>query len=134
MPDSRKQPDTLRCNNCGAENPRKAYCCLHCYKVLRPKEDIPWYRVQIKPSFPVGVGLVLVSLLGIVMIKRWMEDIEAQITMNFKSAEYNVQVRANKRKKQSLFEVKHHVDSTDADTDGGAAADEPSQPSQPSEN
>lgn len=100
-----KKNDIRQCPFCGKENPMSAYCCLHCYKVLREKPKVPWYRMSIRPSLPVGIAMVLAALGGIYFVKKWMENIEAQISMNFKTEDYTVSVIADKKKKQADLDV-----------------------------
>jgi ribosomal protein L40E len=97
--------DSLSCLHCGAENPLKAYCCLSCFKVLRPKEKIPWYRMYIRPSTPFGFIVLLALLAGVVFFKHWIDNLEAQVTMNIKGDDYNVSVIADKKKRNALFDV-----------------------------
>src|SRR5689334_16406121 len=107
-----KGPVSLVCHNCGKENPPKAYCCLSCFKVLRPKEDIPWWRTYIRLSTPTMIGIFIVALGGIWFFKQWIEGIEAQVSMNVKTEEYNVSVTADKRKRQAGIDVESSAEST----------------------
>lgn len=96
-------PTSLVCHNCRAKNPPKAYCCLSCFKVLRPKEKIPFWKIHVRPDGPMIVFLLVLGAVSIYTVRRWIQNIEAEISMNFRSAEYNLTVTADKRKKQSLL-------------------------------
>lgn len=94
-----KKPHNTICRHCGKENPSTAFCCLHCYKVLRALPEVPWYKMSIRPSYPVGIVLVGLALGGIFWVKTWMEGLEAEISMNFKGEDYSLSVTAEKNKK-----------------------------------
>ncbi len=98
MTTAKKDLDSRPCRFCGKPNPANVFVCLHCYKVLREKPKMPWYKMSIKPSLPVSVTLIALALAGIFFIKRWMENLEAQISMNFKSEDYSVSLIAEKKK------------------------------------
>jgi ribosomal protein L40E len=99
MASSHKQLESIRCHQCGADNPPKAYCCLSCFKVLRPKAKVPWWRMYIRTSTPMAVTLLVIACAGLYVFKRWVDNVEAQVTMNFKGSEYKLSVSADKRKK-----------------------------------
>ena len=123
----------LVCHHCNAENPLKAYCCLSCFKVLRPKQDVPFWKIYIRPSSSALVLVVLVAGLGIYTLKKWMDNLEAQVSMNFKSADYNLTFVADKKRKKKLFgsvDLKGASDQEEeqsSDTPSSEKAVEPSQ-------
>ncbi len=110
---------TLRCYHCGAENPPKAYCCLSCFKVLRPKEAIPWWRAYIRMSLPMTMLMLFFIGVGLYMFKRWMENIEAQVTMNFKGSDYNLTLTADKKKRK--FQMNSSQNPSDDSTPAAAS-------------
>jgi ribosomal protein L40E len=92
----------LICHQCGAVNPPKAYCCLNCFKVLRPKADVPFWRVAMRPSISAVVILAACMLAGLVVMKRWIDKLEARVSMDLKTADYNISVVADKKRKGLL--------------------------------
>ena len=87
------------CPHCHRENPLTAFCCLHCFKLMRPKVKVPWYKVSLKASYPVGIALCALAIFGIYLIKCWMENLEAQVSMNFRTEDYSVSITADKKTK-----------------------------------
>ncbi|MFN0117949.1 MAG: hypothetical protein ACKVQC_06635 [Elusimicrobiota bacterium] len=87
------------CPHCGAKNPLRAYCCLSCFKVMFAKPKVPLWQLYVRPSM--GFWLVFLLLIGggIFYFKRWIEKIDAEITLNLKAADYSVSVVAEKNKK-----------------------------------
>ena len=93
-----RDPIKLVCRNCGAENPPKAYCCITCFKVLRPKAQQNVWQVAMKPSISITIFFALVVVFGLVMMKNWVDKIEGRVQMDLKTADYNISVVANKKK------------------------------------
>lgn len=131
MSPSNLTPKEIVCRSCGAENPPEAYCCLTCFKVLRPKEKVPFYRVQIKAGLPTLILIIVLVGAAIYSMKIWMENIEAQLSMNFTSADYNVSVVANKKKKHRFFSMSKDKDEEPAATPAPGAAPAADQPLNP---
>lgn len=129
MAQRKHQSGTRVCHHCGVENPLKAYCCLSCFKVLRPKEKIPFWKIYVRPNASVLILVGLLAGIGIYTFKKWMDNIEAQVTMNFTSADYNLSVVADKKKKQKLFGMMDLKDSSD--TEEGSTVDTPPSTSPP---
>ncbi len=72
-------PQMRKCEFCGGDNPVKAYCCLHCYKVLHPKYHLPWYRKHICLTTPMMIVLFCFVAVVVFTFKRWVENAEAQV-------------------------------------------------------
>ena len=94
-------PKKLVCMKCGAINPPKAYCCITCFQILRPKVKVPLWQMALRPSVTVSVALVIILLVSLVATKRWVDAIEARVQMDLKTADYNISLVADKKKRQA---------------------------------
>ncbi len=92
----------VKCPGCGASNPVRAYCCITCFKVLRAKVEVPFWKMQIHPSTSFTIFMLGVAAFLIYFVVMWMRDIEAQVTMNLNSGDYSLSVVADKRKAQGI--------------------------------
>lgn len=98
-------PSDIKCPFCGASNPPKAYCCITCFKVMKKKIKVPFWRVQIHPSLPFSLFMLGVIAFLIYFFVLWMRDIEAQVNMSVSSGDYSITVTADKKKQEVLPEV-----------------------------
>ena len=92
------------CPHCGERNPHTAVACLHCYKDMRPPQ-LPWWRRHFKIQWPIGALLVFVALFAIYKVKKLLDNMEAQISMNIRGEDYNVSVVADKKRKEVDIDV-----------------------------
>lgn len=99
LPRDIQGPIKIICHYCGSENPVKAYCCLNCFKVLRPKTNIPLWRLAMRPSVSFILAFMVLVVGGFYVMKRWIDAVEARVSMNLKTADYNISVVADKRRK-----------------------------------
>ncbi len=98
----KKYKNLIECIHCGAENPPTAYCCLRCFKVMKEKIKTPFWRFRIEPSVAsLGVAFAILIVL-VVALKHWMENIDAQVTMNLKTAENSYSLVAEKNRRSDL--------------------------------
>lgn len=90
------------CPHCAAKNPKKAYVCLVCFKVMFPRVEQKWWKVKIPPSisFAVILSALVYSILFLGI--RWLNTVEANMTLNVKTSNYNLNVIADKKKNESL--------------------------------
>jgi ribosomal protein L40E len=98
----KKYKDLQQCIHCGAENPPTAYCCLSCFKILREKHKVPFWRMRIEPTWSALAIVTAVLIAVVVLLKHWMEDIDAQVTMNLQTAENSYSLMADKKKRSDL--------------------------------
>jgi len=94
-----QSPTKLFCRSCGAVNPPKAYCCITCFKVLRPKQKLTFWQLAMKPSVSVVVFFAVLVVVGLFAMKKWIDKIEGRFHMDLKTADYNISVVAGKQKK-----------------------------------
>lgn len=95
----------VRCPHCGEMNPSTAYCCLTCMKPMNPSKHVPLWKRRVRPSVAVvTISVVLVGA-GFWVMKRWLATVEAQMTINVKTAEYNLSLVADKRIRQFDIEA-----------------------------
>lgn len=98
----KKYKNLTECIHCGAENPPTAYCCLRCFKVLKEKVKMPFWHFRLEPSMA-SLGIALAILIALVVVlKHWMENIDAQVTMNLKTAENSYSLVADKKRRNEL--------------------------------
>ena len=143
LPRDIQGPIKLICHHCGAENPAKAYCCITCFKVLRPKANIPAWRLAMRPSVSLVLFFALIMLGGLYAMKRWIDAVEARVRMDLKTADYNISVVADKRRKGLIGHEKRNAlpdmdavengqtSASEADAKGDAAASEAAPASAP---
>jgi ribosomal protein L40E len=91
----------IPCYQCGADNPITAYCCLACFKVLRPKMKAPFWEIHISTS-PTAV-LIIFLLFGVLVTSliKWMQSIDAQVTITLSDVDKNLAMAEERRKKVS---------------------------------
>lgn len=104
----KKYKNLVECIHCGAENPPTAYCCLSCFKVLKSQPKTNFWRVRIEPTVTALAVIAAVTITLAVLLKHWMENIDAEVTMNLKTAENSYSITADKKKRNDL-EVKTDV-------------------------
>ncbi|MCB4756065.1 MAG: hypothetical protein LHV69_03380 [Elusimicrobia bacterium] len=115
--------DEQICPQCGTANPHHAYCCLNCFKVLREKPKVPFWKMEIRLDLLIIVAVFVVFAGMALLFKQWLTNVEAEVTLNLTSAEYNVSVVADKRKRSASLELKkggNDSDSTSTPTDDSA--------------
>ncbi len=93
-----QSPIKLVCRNCGAVNTAKAYCCITCFKVLRPKPKLSFWQIAMKPSVSIAIFFTLMVVAGLFAMKKWIDKIEGRFRMEVKTADYNISVVAGKKK------------------------------------
>lgn len=67
------------CPHCHARNPASAYCCLNCFKVIRP-DALPFWR---RPISSGRVSAVIMAAIGFILITgavQWFKEAEAHLT------------------------------------------------------
>ena len=96
-PSEIQSPRKLVCRHCGAVNPPKAYCCITCFKILRPKAQTPLWQMAMRPSVSIIIVLILILIVGLVAMKRWIGAVEARVQMDLKSSDYHISVVADKK-------------------------------------
>lgn len=115
----------LVCRSCGAVNPQKAYCCITCFKVLRPKPKMTFLQLAMKPSVSLVVVFAVIVILGLFAMKSWIDAIEGRFRMDVKTADYNISVVAGKQKRGALESKKpNEFNDIDAAESGHAAQTE----------
>ena len=92
-------PIKIVCNHCGASNPAKAYCCITCFKVLRPKAKTDFLQMAVRPSIALVLVFCVLVLTGLFAMKRWIDKLDARVQMDLKTSDYNISVTADKRSK-----------------------------------
>lgn len=98
----KKYKNLIECLHCGAENPPTAYCCLRCFKIMKTKAKVPFWQVRFEPSVT-ALGIVASLLIVFVfLLKHWMENIDAQVTMNLQTAENSYSIIADKKRRGDL--------------------------------
>lgn len=90
--------DYVFCPHCATKNPKSAFVCLKCFKVMFPQPPSGLFAAQIPTSVSVAVIFATLVLAGIYLGNRWLSSIEANLTLNIKTSDYNVNVTADKRK------------------------------------
>lgn len=97
----KKSIPSVFCPHCGSGNPSTAYCCLSCFKVMREKKGSIW-TVRFEPTWT-ALGIVGIIVLAIALgLKHWIQDIDAQVTMNLQTAENSYSLIAEKKKQNDL--------------------------------
>ncbi len=97
-----EQPDHLFCPHCATKNPRKAYCCLKCFKVMFPAQKLGFLRANIPSSVSITVIFAALVLAGLYAAQKWLSTIEANMSLIIRTTEYNVAVTADKKKNEPL--------------------------------
>jgi hypothetical protein len=104
--------DFIFCPHCVTKNPRSAFVCLKCFKVLH-SENGSWLKIRIPTSISITVifaALVLAALYG---GSRWLSTVEGNLTLHVKTSDYNVNLSADKRKNEALekeLDIKQNVE------------------------
>src|ERR1041384_912155 len=107
-----KQPiiDYVFCPHCATKNPRKAYVCLSCFKVMFPKRIRSWWQIPVPSSISITLIFATLVLSALYLGNRWLSSVEANLTLNIKTSEYNVNVTADKRKNEEIKKIKKSID------------------------
>ena len=90
------------CPHCAAKNPRKAYGCLSCYKVLSPSEKSGFFRANIHPAISFVTILTALVLSAMYLGNRWLATIEANMSLTLRTSSYDLEMTAEKRKDKEL--------------------------------
>lgn len=103
--DITQSEDEIKCPHCGKSNSRKAYCCIHCFKEMRPKIKLGFWDVYIRPRM--SFYLVMFLMVGgfIVYIRGWIENVESEVTLNLTTADHMVSNSAEMARRRSLLSV-----------------------------
>lgn len=108
---NKKESVEVDCPSCGKKNSEAAYCCVYCYKEMRLK-DIPWWRRPIHLKWPITLALLVGVLFGIFKLKKLLERVEGQVTMNLSSDDFKVSVIADKKKSESDINIQSSVETS----------------------
>lgn len=116
---TRKQgmPTEIFCPHCAASNPPRAYCCLTCFRVMNPKIHVPFWRLYLRPSSTLLIGFFIVFAGLVVYVHQWLQMVEAEVTLNLRSIDYNVSVVADKKRARRFFNFKKTTPSTPPKTE-----------------
>jgi len=92
-----RTPLPLYCRHCGAENPPKAYVCLQCFKELKSKVKIPFWKMRIQLSYPVMGMVLLFFIILSALLRNWMQNINDQITKDLNTVDYTMSYLAQRK-------------------------------------
>jgi len=95
----------ILCPHCGATNPPHAFCCVSCFKVIQEKQKTPLWKIPIRLNLPAIVVVAVVFGFIFMVTKKWLANVEAQITLNLSTTDYAVSVSADKRKREAEINV-----------------------------
>jgi hypothetical protein len=110
---SHARPKGIACPHCGTVNPIKAYCCLSCFKVIQEKQKVPFLAFHARPSMAVLGVVVFLTLVAATLLKAWLATVEAQMTINVKTAEYDLSVVADKKRRQAALHLDKNKESNE---------------------
>src|SRR5437016_2872955 len=93
------------CPHCATKNPRKAYCCLKCFKVMFPSSNaLDYLRLRVPTSISVTVIFSALVFSALYLANKWLTNVEANMTLHIKTTSYNLAVTADKKKNESATE------------------------------
>jgi len=94
-----------KCPFCGSENPLKAYCCINCYKVINTHYKVPIWKMQFKTGPAAVIIAVALMVTSVAMLHQWLAGVEANMTINVVTAEYNLSLQADKLKRKTKLKI-----------------------------
>lgn len=94
--------DFVFCPHCAAKNPKKAYVCLNCFKVMFPTSVSAIAKFRVPPSISITVIFAALVLAGLHLANRWLAGVEGNMTLHVRTSEYNLAVTADKRRNEDL--------------------------------
>ena len=86
-PDDIRGPIKIVCNHCGAKNPVKAFCCITCFKVLRPKSKNPLGALNMGAGVKILIAIAVVALFVVIAVKSWIGKIEDRTQSDLRATE-----------------------------------------------
>lgn len=75
------------CPHCGSRNPKSAYCCLNCFKIVNASHKSIW-RQDVKPGVSAIVIIAALVSAGMFYAKKKQEIAEAEMNIQVQSAIY----------------------------------------------
>jgi DNA-directed RNA polymerase subunit RPC12/RpoP len=93
------------CPHCRALNPPTAYVCIKCFKVIYEKYKVPFWKMNISSVAGTLVFSIAIFLSLIYLLNKWLESVEAEMTVKVQTAQYNVSVAAEKARRKVQFGV-----------------------------
>jgi hypothetical protein len=78
--------DTI-CPHCGSRNPKSAYCCLNCFKVVSAAPKSIW-RKDVKPSVATLVIVTALIAAGVFYAKKRKEVYDVEMDIQAQTAKY----------------------------------------------
>lgn len=93
------EPEPIICKHCESPNPPTAYCCIHCFKVLKETVKIPLWRVEFHPGAGAVVVVVIMTAGLVFAVQTWMETLNAEVSLHFASPDQSVSVLAKRKPK-----------------------------------
>jgi len=69
---------------------------------MKIQQKVPFWRMRIEPTWSALSIVAAIFIVLVVMLKHWMQNIDAQVSMNLQTTENTYSLIADKKRKSDL--------------------------------